>query len=222
LRRREPIQANSKVEVKGLEAKFYDKLMDLITLGKYPEFIKEAISDLNIKPRERILDFGAGTGRNALLMNRYLLGDGEIIGLEIGKEMKEQFIKNTADFPYIRLEDRRIDEPLPFKNEFDLVFISFVLHGFIQKKRDIIIQNALKALKPGGRLAILDYNNFNIDEAPFYIRFAIRYLECPLAEDFIKRDTKKMLKSNGFGDFIETYYFNKYVRLIQATPTTLD
>ena len=215
---KELTQKDSKVEVRGFEAKFYDRLMDIITFGKYPEFIKEAISDLNIKPRERVLDFGAGTGRNALLMNRYLLGDGEIVGLEIGKEMKEQFIKNTADFPYIRLEDRRVDEPLPFKNEFDLVFISFVLHGFVQEKRDMIIQNALKALKPGGRFAILDYNNFNIDKSPFYIKFAIRKLECPLAEDFIKRDTKKMLESYGFGDFIETYYFNNYIRLLQATP----
>ncbi|BCD59399.1 MULTISPECIES: class I SAM-dependent methyltransferase [unclassified Nitratiruptor] len=209
-------QEMSKVEVKGFEAKYYDRLMDLITLGYYPFFIRNVIKDLGLKPGQKILDMGSGTGRNALLMSEYICKNGKIVGLEIGKEMQEQFQKRTASYPNIQLENLRIDEPLPYRNRFDMVFISFVLHGFIQEKRDIIIQNAYNALKPQGTFAILDYANFNVDKAPWYVRFAIRKVECPLAEDFIKRDTKKMLENFGFCDFQEHFYFQGYVRLLKA------
>ena len=209
-------QDMSKVEVKGFEAKFYDRLMDIITLGYYPFFIRRVIKDLGLKDGDKILDFGAGTGRNALLMRKYIGDSGEIIGLEIGKEMKEQFLKNTKKFKNIKLLDKRIDEKLDFEKEFDVVFISFVLHGFIQQKREIIIKNAYKALKKGGTFAILDYNNFDVDKANFIVRFAIRKVECPLAEDFIKRDTKTVLKNFGFEGFEEHLYFKKYVRLLKA------
>ncbi|WP_353662567.1 methyltransferase domain-containing protein [Hydrogenimonas sp. SS33] len=209
-------QEDSKVEVAGFEARYYDTLMNIITFGWYPKFIDKAIADIGLKPGEKVLDFGAGTGRNALLMEKHIGEGGKITALEIGPEMKAQFAEKTAPYPNIELVDRRIDEPLPYENEYDVVFISFVLHGFVQKKRDVIIQNAYRALKPGGRFAILDYNNFDVDKAPWYIRFAIRKVECPLAEDFIDRDTKKMLEPYGFGDFEETLYFRNYLRLLKA------
>ena len=143
-------QEQSKVEVKGFEARYYDILMDILTLGKYRRFISDAISDMDIKQGDNILDFGAGTGRNALLMRKYIGDEGKIVGLEIGKEMIEQFKDKSRGYDNIILKEQRIDEPLEYQNEFDIVFISFVLHGFVQEKRDIIISNAYRALKDGG------------------------------------------------------------------------
>ena len=215
-------QDMSKVEVTGFEAKFYDRLMDIITLGYYPFFIRSAIKDLGLQRGDNILDFGAGTGRNACLMRRFIGDEGKIVALEIGKEMQEQFVKKCKKYKNIKLQEFRIDENLPYKEEFDVVFISFVLHGFIQEKREKIIQNAYKALKIGGRFAILDYNNFNVDKANPLVRFAIRKVECPLAEDFIKKDTKKMLQKFGFDNFKEHLYFKNYVRLLQAQKSYND
>jgi len=209
-------QEDSKVELSGFEAKYYDLLMNLITLGWYPSFIRKAIADLKLQPGDRILDFGAGTGRNALLMEEYLQGEGRIVGLEIGDEMQRQFLQKTEASPLIHLENYRIDESLPYEGEFDRVFISFVLHGFIQEKRDAIIANAARALKPGGVFAILDYNNFDVEHSPAWVRFAIRKVECPLAEDFIRRDTRSMLETHGFGEFTQTEYLKGYIRLLQA------
>lgn len=209
-------QEDSKVEVVGFEARYYDLLMNLITLGWYPSFIRRAIRDIGLKPGQSLLDFGAGTGRNALLMYEHIKETGKITALEIGHEMQKQFASRTSPYPNIELINRRIDEPLPYKEQYDVVFISFVLHGFIQEKRDIIIRNAYNALKSGGKFAILDYNNFNVDRSPWYIRYAIRKVECPLAEDFIVRDTKKMLGSKGFVSFEEHLYFKNFLRLLLA------
>jgi len=209
-------QEDSKVEVNGLEARYYDILMNLITLGRYPSFIRQAIGDIGLKPGDRVLDFGAGTGRNALVMQTFVGDSGKITALEIGSEMQEQFRKKTASFPGIELSGSHIDEPLPFTEKYDVVFISFVLHGFIQEKRNVIIQNAYNALKPGGQFAILDYSNFDVDQAAWYAGYAIRKVECPLAEDYINRDTKAMLASFGFSDFKEHFYFKNYLRLLLA------
>ena len=212
---KELTQKDSKVEVTGSEAKYYDTLMNIITLGTYPSFIKRAIKDLNLTKGENILDLGCGTGRNDCIMLKYIGEEGSIAGVEIGKEMKEKFLEN-CNKPNIRLIDKRIDEPLDLDRNFDVVFISFVLHGFIQKKREIIIENAKKVLKPGGRFSILDYNEFDIDNSGFFTRFAIRKVECPLAEDFINRDWKSILKKSGFSKFEEKLYFKGKVRLLTA------
>ncbi|MEN8154444.1 MAG: class I SAM-dependent methyltransferase [Acidobacteriota bacterium] len=212
---KELTQKDSKVEVKGVEAKFYDLLMNIITLGTYPSFIRKAIKDLNLKSGEKILDLGCGTGRNDCLMLNYIGEEGNITGVEIGSEMKEKFKKN-CNYPNIELLDKNIDEPLELKEKYDMAFISFVLHGFIQEKREKIIENVVSALKEGGRFAILDYNEFDVDTSNPFVKFAVRKVECPLAEDFINRDWKKILKKYGFNKFEEKFYYKKKVRLLTA------
>jgi len=88
----------SKVEISKLTAKYYDKLMDIFTLGAYSSFIQKAIQLMSIKSNDRIIDLGAGTGRNAYLMMNYLSTEGELIGLDISSEMVTQFERRCASF----------------------------------------------------------------------------------------------------------------------------
>ncbi len=204
----------SKVEVTGLEARWYDLLMNLITLGKYAEFIRRVIADLQLQPGQKVLDLGAGTGRNDVLMIPYLKEEGKIYALEIGKEMQDQLRKKQQEYPQIELLDQRIEQPFSLPEKVDKAFISFVLHGFEQPDRLKIIENVKNNLKPGGEFCILDYNHFVVDRAPRYIRFFIRRLECELAEDFINRDWKKFLSELGFQNLREHRYFGGYIHLL--------
>ncbi len=205
----------SKVEVKGFEARYYDWLMNLVTAGTYPFFIRNAIQEMQIKPGDEILVFGSGTGRNICLMNRYLDGKGRVVGLDIGDEMLRQAYKRCHNFSYVSFEKKRIDEPLPYSGVFDKVFISFVLHGFIQEDREKIIENAYKALKPGGEFVILDYNEFDLTTAPWLVRLAFK-AECPLATDFVGRDLEAVLRKCGFDSFRKHRHYLGYVRLLGA------
>ena len=206
----------SKVEVHDFAAKYYDRILDIATLGTYPLFIHNAILEMKIKPPDIILDFGAGSGRNALLMRQFLSKDGEIVGLDISDDMIAQFEKKTKRFENMKVIKKRIDEPLDHHEESDKVFICFVLHGLPHPARKIVIKNAFRALKPGGTFFILDYNEFDLGKLSPFIRIPFKIIECPYAFDFIEKDWKQILFEAGFTGFSEHLFFRKYVRLLGA------
>jgi demethylmenaquinone methyltransferase/2-methoxy-6-polyprenyl-1,4-benzoquinol methylase len=216
-----PYYPDSKVEISGFTAKHYDTIMDIITLGSYSLMIQKAIQLMRINPADKILDLGAGTGRNACLMMKYLSKDGELIGLDISQEMIEQFKKKCAQFPNASIINKRIDQDTGYKQYFDKVHISFVLHGFPEKIREQITRNAFNALKSGSEFFILDYSEFSIKEMPFYLRIPFKRIECKYAFDFIEIDRKKMLSSAGFTNFEEHFFMRGYVRLLRCVkPST--
>lgn len=208
--------SESKVEITGFEARHYDTLLNVASLGSYAKFIRKAIAGMNIQPADRILDLGCGTGRNSCLMAEYISDEGEIVGLDIGDEMIQQFNDKCKDFPNVIVQKLRIDEPLPFENEIDKALLSFVFHGFTDDKKDIIVDNVKKALKPGGQLFILDWNEFDLNEKSFLFRKGFEKFECRLAQDFLKVDWKEKLGQQGFGNFEEQLFFRKLVRLLKA------
>jgi len=209
-------RSDSKVEVEGLGARHYDLMMNLITAGTYPFFIRRAVRDMAIQPEDAILDLGSGSGRNACLMARYLSDRGQIVGLDIGAEMLEQARRRCRHLPNVTMEKQRVEEPLPYREEFDKVFISFVLHGLVQEDLLRVVENVHRALRPAGRWLILDWNEFEPEQTFWPAGFAFQRLECPLATDFVRRDWQAILRERGFGDFqVHRYYFG-YLRLLTA------
>ena len=210
------IYPDSKVEIQGLSAKFYDTLMNFMTFGGYSLFIIKAIYSMNIASNDKILDFGAGTGRNALLMNKFLSENGEILGLEISYLMIDQFKNKTRKFKNLNVINQRIDQPFELEKKYDKVFISFVLHGFPLDVQKQIIQNAFNALKKNGEFIILDFNEFVTEDTPFYFRIPFKIIECKYAFEYVKRDWKQILFEFGFNDFHEKLFIGKHIRLLTA------
>ncbi|MHA1920093.1 MAG: hypothetical protein DRH89_01310 [Candidatus Cloacimonadota bacterium] len=212
----EKFYPDSGVEIQGFTAKFYDKIMNVMTFGGYNLFIKTAIKSMEIHQDDKILDFGAGTGRNALLMNKYLSGKGEILGLEISELMIDQFKKKTEKFRNINIINQRIDQPFELEKKYDKVFISFVFHGFPFDVQKQIIQNAFNALKENGEFIVLDFNEFITDETPLYFRIPFKKIECKYAFEYVERDWKQILSGSGFINFEEKYFLKKHIRLLKA------
>jgi demethylmenaquinone methyltransferase/2-methoxy-6-polyprenyl-1,4-benzoquinol methylase len=205
----------SKVEVTGFEARHYDLLMNLITAGSYPRFIRRVVRDMSIKPDDDILILGSGTGRNACLMRRYLSDEGSILGLDIGDEMLAQAQYRCHSKQNVTFEKRRIDEPLPHSEGYDKVFMSFVMHGFVQEDREGIIKNAFRSLRPRGEFLILDYSECEPTKSSWPVRMVFR-AECPLATDFVRRNWVQILGSHGFDGFEAHFYYFGHVRLLAA------
>jgi len=155
-------------------------------------------------------------------MKRRKRKEGKLIGIDISQEMISQFRKKCANFPNAKIIHARVDQSLPFKEGFDKIFISFVLHGFPQDVRKVIIKNAFEVLKVNGSFFILDYNEFSYNEIPFYLKVPFKLIECPYAFDFIGRDWKQILANYNFGGFEESLFFKDYVRLLEAKKSDKD
>jgi len=206
----------SRVTIHGFMAKHYDTILNLITLGKYPGLLSKAIEAMHISEDEKILDIGAGSGRNACLMYAYLGSRGEVIGFDIEPLIIEQFEKKCV-FANTKIEFHDIIEPFPYDNYFDRVFISFVIHGFSKKNRNIILRNIYGSLKSGGKISIFDYGNFDFGRQPLFVRAVFKIAECPYAFEYIAEDRKEMLKNNGFADVNIVSLAKQYVTLTTAS-----
>jgi len=210
------IYQDSGVELNAFVSKNYDSIMNVGSLGLYNRFINRAIADMHINKDDKILDLGCGTGRNSKLMSGYLKEKGSITGLDISDAMEQQFISKFKGDKRVAFINRRIDTSFDLKEKFDKVFISFVIHGFPNEVRDIVIKNAFSHLKQGGSFFILDFAEFNMDEMPFIHKLIFKAIECKYAFDYIERDWKEILKQKGFTSFNEYHYLKKYVRLLEA------
>jgi demethylmenaquinone methyltransferase/2-methoxy-6-polyprenyl-1,4-benzoquinol methylase len=211
----EKIYPDSEVELTPFLAKHYDTLLNVVTLGFYHRFIRKAIAGMQIREEDQILDLGCGTGRNACLMYQYLSG-GAVTGLDISEVMESHFRKKCAGKPGAEFIRQRIDIPFDLNRKFDKVFISFVLHGFPQEVREVVIRNAYNHLKEGGTFHILDYGEFDLEKTPAYIRIPFKKIECKYAFDYIRRDWKAILKETGFQEFHELKLGGRYARLLTA------
>ncbi len=205
---------DSKVEVRGLEARHYDIFMNLISFGLYPFFIRDVIRRMNIQPSDAIADFGAGSGRNALLMHRYLSDEGSITGYEIGKEMIDSFRKRCADIPNIALRRQRIDEEIAGGMIYDKIFSAFVLHGLPHDNRLAVLKNIRKLLKKEGSFFLLDYTPAPREKVSTVRKFVFTKVECPYSYDFITRDWQNIFAENGLR-IIKQHTFVKWISLTE-------
>ncbi|MCD6452994.1 MAG: class I SAM-dependent methyltransferase [Dehalococcoidales bacterium] len=212
--------ARSKVEIGDRAARYYDRFLSLLSLGQYSHLLKVAVEKMGIKPGESILDLGSGTGKNDCFMVKKVDSGGKIVGLDISDEMLSQARKRCRRYPNVTFKEQRIELPLPYKEEFNKVFISFVLHGFEDSQKLRIIHGAFQALKPGGAFYILDYNEFNLEKIWFPIRWAFTRWECQLAAEFLKLNIKEMLRGQGFADFEEELFFKGHLRLLKTVKPT--
>jgi len=209
----------SHVEVKGWGARHYDLMMDLLFVGGYQAFIEKAIRRTDIRKGDAILDLGSGTGRNICVMLKAQGPTGRVVGVDISQEMLRQARQRCRAYPQVTFLNQRIEEPLPFHEEFDKAFISFALHGFEDEDKEGVIANAYRSLKPGGVFWILDYDEFDLDRQWLPFRWAFRRFECELASEFLSLDLKGMLAHLGFSRCVTCPFLRGYVRLLGAEKT---
>ena len=79
-----------------------------------------------------------------------------------------------------------------------------------------IIANARDALRPGGSLWILDYDEFDLERTRQPIRWLFTHFECELASEFLRLDLAALLSGSGFGQFATHQLMYGTVRLLKA------
>ena len=129
-------------------AQKYDRLSD-----KQFEHGKLLIADLAIKPGEKVLDLGCGTGRLSAYVAQ-LVGDrGAVYGIDplpLRIEVAKRRQRQHQNLHFAVASASYLD--LYADNTFDVVYLNSVFHWLVDKSA--ALQEIRRVLKPGGRLAI--------------------------------------------------------------------
>lgn len=115
------------------------------------------VDDANIRPNQRVLDIGCGTGTLTILVQQ-LHPQAEVVGLDpdpkalaIAKQKSEKagiainFVRGFAD-----------EIPYP-PASFDQVLSSFMFHHLTRDEKLGTLRDVSRVLRPGGSLHLLDF-----------------------------------------------------------------
>ncbi|QKS48907.1 methyltransferase domain-containing protein (plasmid) [Paenibacillus cellulosilyticus] len=103
-----------------------------------------------------VLDVGCGGGAITIGIAEAVGPEGRVIGLDVNATLIEEAIKNSRDYQNLSFEVGDIYH-LPYENQFDIVVASRVLQWL--EHPEGALRSLLKAVKPGGKLLVLDYNH---------------------------------------------------------------
>ncbi len=139
-------------------ARWYDLCVAVASLGHGPALRRQTVALAGIRPGDRVLDVGCGTGDLTLAAAAQAGPSGEVVGSDASPEMIQVARRKAAGrgLP-VRFELAPV-EALPFPDGyFDVALSSLMLHHLPgQLKQDGLAQ-VYRVLKPGGRLLVVDF-----------------------------------------------------------------
>ena len=150
----------SKEKIEGMFdniAKDYDSLNHIMSLSIDKIWRRKAIKIIkDAGEAPRVLDVACGTGDFSIAIAK-AVKKGEVIGVDISKEMlevmRQKVLKNKLES--MISQEMGDGEALRFpEGSFDRVVNAFGIRNFENREKGL--QEALRVLKPGGRLVILE------------------------------------------------------------------
>ena len=171
---------------------------------------QRCLDKINLVGREQVLDIGSGLGVFSRMLARNLPA-GRVLGIEKSPDQLEKCLKLALDNHENDLVEFRsggaYDLPLLTSEwgHFDIVFIRFLLEHLSDPVRALL--QAKKALRPGGRIILVDDDHGNFRITPATSAFD-RLWKCycqvydQLGNDpYIGRNLVSLLHKANFGNF---------------------
>ena len=139
-------------------ARYVDTIENLIFLGRVERLWQALIRQADLRPGEKVLDVGCGTGRVVSLAATLVGDEGRVVGIDASPKMielaRERVRKEgtKAEFRTAVMEELSFAE-----SSFDVVLSSQALHHVPRDAKVRAVREMLRVLRPGGRLLILDH-----------------------------------------------------------------
>ncbi|MDD3506187.1 MAG: arsenite methyltransferase [Sulfurimonas sp.] len=151
----------------------------------------------SLKNGEVVLDLGSGAGLDCFLASKEVGEEGMVIGIDMTREMIAKARSNKDKNSYDNVDFRLGEiENLPVAdNSVDVIISNCVINLSLDKQR--VFDEAFRALKNGGRLAISDI--VLTKQIPSHMITIDSYGACIAGASFIN-DLEKLLNNSGFKD----------------------
>ncbi len=153
----------------------YDLMNDLMSAGLHRVWKMFTIGRAQVRPGMKILDIAGGTGDLAKAFARKTGSTGEVWLTDINDSMlrvgRDRLLNQGIVTP-VSVCDA---EKLPFAdNYFDRITVAFGLRNMTHK--DLALAEMYRALKPGGKLLVLEFSQINKTLAPAYDWYSFNVL----------------------------------------------
>jgi len=119
---------------------------------------EKVVQSLAIKPGDRIADLGSGGGYFTFRLSRAVGPTGKVYAVDVDKDMLEDLAERAKKDGYGNIEKvlGKFDDPSLPESGVDLIFTSNVYHHIDARPK--YFADTAKYLRPGGRIAIVDFN----------------------------------------------------------------
>ncbi len=135
----------------------YDLMNDLMSLGLHRAWKAFAVQIARPRAGERVLDVACGSGDLARAMAKRVAPGGEVWLTDVNRKMLERGRDRLLDAGVLAPAVQCDAERLPFPSgAFDLVTVGFGLRNMTHK--DAALAEMARALRPGGRLVVLEFS----------------------------------------------------------------
>ena len=187
----------------------YDFFESILLLGKQTEYDQEIVRLLDLKPSDKVLDLGCGTGVLCKMIGDQLdaQSGGSVTGIDAAGKMIAVARKKRGA-ANIRFEAMAA-ENLGFENErFDAVVSSLFFHHVPLDLKEKALSEAYRVLKPGGRLVIADMHRPTTRMGAIVSHISRWFFMQPQIAENIRGVLPQLIASAGFArPSIETMYF---------------
>jgi len=139
-------------------AGFYDISANLYYLIGFRElaYRKKAVEALGLRPGDRVVEIGCGTGLNFPLLQRHIGPEGRITGVDLSGEMLAKARKRIRVNRWTNVVLVEHDAAkYRFPERVEGVLSTFALT--LVPEYDEVVRNGAATLSPGGRFVILDF-----------------------------------------------------------------
>jgi len=135
---------------------------------------RQLVDQADIRPSQRVLEIGCGTGSLAILVKRLHPG-AEVVGLDPDRKALTRARRKTErDALSVQL-DRGFSDELPYADaSFDRVLSAFMFHHLELPEKEKTLRDTRRVLVGGGSLHLLDFGGADAGSDGFIARLLHR------------------------------------------------